>query len=189
MLELFLLGTPHWHWYFFNTGKINIYLVETLKHYNSDVWSTFTLITAAGASCWTEVPPEPSTLLPGLGLLQADHVDEAALLLSDPASRALPSLTEDSKVPGTGRVLCWVVCRAASQAITPVTNQGFASTVYLIGSVWNESNHQYNYLCSAPEGLHSSSLCASIVGFFLVDERKLAWPLSIRHTRISIHGI
>ena len=80
-------------------------MVETLKHYNSDVWPTFTLITAGCASSWTEVPPEPPTLLPGLGLPQADHVDDAALLLSHPASRALPRLTEGSKVPGTGRVV------------------------------------------------------------------------------------
>ena len=79
----------------------------------------------------TEFPPEPPTLLPGRGLLQADHVDDAALLLSDPASRALPRLTEGSKVPGTGRV----VRGTARQAVTPVTNQGFASTVHLIDRI------------------------------------------------------
>ena len=84
------------------------YFVEIFSHHNYEVKQTFTLI--AALSYWTElkteVPPIPPTLLPGLGLPQADHVDDAALLLSDPASRALPSLTEGSKVPGTGRVLC-----------------------------------------------------------------------------------
>ena len=110
-------------------------MLKYFQNYNSDVWFTFTLITAGCASSWTEVPPEPPTLLPGLGLPQADHVDEAALLLSHPASRALSRLTEGSKVPGTGRVLCRVVRRAARQAITPVTNQGFASAVHLIESI------------------------------------------------------
>ena len=80
-------------------------MLKYFQNYNSDVWSTFTPVVELRAAC-TEFPPEPLTLLPGLGLPQADHVDDAALLLSDPASRALPSLTEDSKVPGTGRVLC-----------------------------------------------------------------------------------
>ena len=70
--------------------------------YNSEVCSTFTLISAL--CCCTEVPPILATPLPGRGLLQVLHVEVAALLLGVPASRALPRLTEGSKVPGTGGV-------------------------------------------------------------------------------------
>ena len=49
------------------------------------------------------------TPLLGLGLLQVLHVEVAALLLGVPASRALPRLTEGSKVPGTGGVVGRVV--------------------------------------------------------------------------------
>ena len=81
------------------------YLVSMLKyfqHFNSEVWLTFTLISAL---CSNEVTPVLATPLPGRGLLQVLHVEDAALLLGVPASRALPRLTEGSKVPGTGRVL------------------------------------------------------------------------------------
>ena len=108
-------------------------MLKYFQHfYNSEVCSTFTLISDTKPSCFTEVPPVLPTPLPGRGLLQVLHVEAAGLLLGVPASRALPRLTEGSKVPGTGRVVRRVVCRAAIQAVTPVTNQGFASTVHLI---------------------------------------------------------
>ena len=106
-------------------------MLKYFQHfYNSEVCSTFTLISAL--CCCTEVPPELPTPLPGRGLLQVLHVEDAALLLGVPASRALPRLTEGSKVPWTGGVVSRVTRGAAIQAVTPVTNQGLASTVHLI---------------------------------------------------------
>ena len=109
-------------------------MLKYFQHfYNSEVRSTFTLISTL--CCCTEVPPVLPTPLSGRGLLQVLNVEDAGLLLGVPASRALPRLTEGSKVPGTDRVVRRVVCRAAIQAVTPVTNQGFAIVVHLIGSV------------------------------------------------------
>ena len=113
-------------------------MLKYFKHfYNSEVCSTFTLISAL--CCRTEVPPVLPTPLPGRGLLQVLHVEDAALLLGVPANRALPRLTEGSKVPGTGGVgsgvasgvATGVASGAAIQAVTPVTYQGLASTVHL----------------------------------------------------------
>ena len=105
-------------------------MLKYFQHfYNSEVCSTFTLISAL--CCCTEVPPVLPTPLPGRGLLQVLHVEDAALLLGVPASRALSRLTEGSKVPGTGGVVSGVTRGAAIQAVTPVTNQGHASTVHL----------------------------------------------------------
>ena len=101
--------------------------------YNSEVCSTFTMISAK-PFC-TEVPPVLPTPLPGRGLLQVLHVEAAGLLLGVPASRALPRLTEGSKVPGTGGVVSGVTSGAAIQAVTPVTNQGLASAVHLIDRI------------------------------------------------------
>ena len=114
------------------------YLVSMLnyfQHYNSKVWSTFTLISAL--CCCTEVPPVLPTPLPGQGLLQVLHVEDAALLLGVPASRTLPRLTEGSKVPGSGGVVSRVTSGAAIKAITPVTNQSLARAVHLIQFRYN----------------------------------------------------
>ena len=110
------------------------YLVSMLKY--SFVWSTFTLISAL--CCCTELPPVLATPLPGRGLLQVLHVEDAGLLLGVPASRALSRLTEGSKVPGTGGVMSRVARGASIQAVTPVTNQGLASTVHLIDDRWDQ---------------------------------------------------
>ena len=78
-------------------------MLKYFQHFhNSEVCSTFTLISAL--CCCTEVPPVLATPLPGRGLLQVLHVEDAGLLLGVPASRALSRLTEGSKVPGTGGV-------------------------------------------------------------------------------------
>ena len=112
-------------------------MLKWFQHfYNSEVCSTFTLISAL--SCCAEVPPVLPTPLPGRGLLQVLHVEAAGLLLGVPASRALPRLTEASKVPGTGGVVSRVTSGAAIQADTPVTYQGLASTVHLRDDRWDQ---------------------------------------------------
>ena len=108
-------------------------MLNYFQYYNSEVSSTFTLISAL--CCCTEVPPILGTPLLGRGLLQVLHVEAAALLLGVPASRALPRLTEGSKVPGTAGVVSGVVRGAAIQAVTPVTSQGLASAVHLIDRI------------------------------------------------------
>ena len=76
---------------------------------------------------------------------------------------------------------------AATLAITPVTNQGLASAVHLIHDKIDQFTIEFtDYRCSAPERRHFSIFGASIVGLFLVDERKLARPSSIRHTGTCI---
>ena len=112
-------------------------MLKYFQHfYNSEVRSTFTLISAL--CCCTKVPPVLETPLSSRGLLQVLHIEDAGLLLGAPASRALPRLTEGCKVPGTCGVGSRVARGAAIQAVTPVTNQGLASTVHLIDDRWDQ---------------------------------------------------
>ena len=63
------------------------------------------------------------------------------------------------------------------------------STWYFINKIDQFTIWLTEYRCRTPKRLHFSSFGASIVGFTLVDERKVTRPSSIRHTGTCINWI